>query len=257
MRRIPRACAAPWSAALAVCIVGAAAAGEPEALLPTKTPLATGVALDEASAAEEVHLNLIDQKLALSLAVDTHGHIKMAQFALESIDSDAVRQLVTARLASQRDFAAELNLLTKGRTVKTLNKALRQIAQERAPDFVPEKKFRLLSIRNATALLARIRLEIQQDYAAMQQAELVAQSAEAFDRRYLRCDLVNQMQSLAALKVYESQASEDFARVLHRHWVRAAAQYDAARELLRQLAAPALADVAPVRVEIVGAATEP
>lgn len=248
MRRIGIPGYATVAAALA--IAGTVGAGEPEALLPNRPSLDSGVSLDEAGGATQVHLNLIDQKLALSLAVDTEWQITMSRFALDGVTSDALRQFVARRLEGQQDFCRQLNRLTKGRTRKALARARREIEADRDPTQVPEKKFRLLSVRNATAMLARVRLEILQDYAAMQQQALAAASADEFDRRYLRYDLLNQMQALATLGVFEAQASEDFAQVIHAVRVRTRQQFAAAQRLLRQMETAPLADVATSQEEL-------
>jgi len=98
-------------------------------------------------------------------------------------------------------------------------------------------------------MLARIRVEILQDYAAMQRAELAAKSADQFDLHYLRCDLLNQMQTLAMLRVFEHQASADFAQVIHRAWASAHEQFESANRLLLQLETPPLAGIAPAEPE--------
>ena len=251
MRRISFAGTVALSAALLFALICAAQAGEPEALVPSSPPIDVRIALDDAGAAPEVHLNLIDQKLALSLAVDTQWQIEMAEFALTSITNDALGRFVTVRLEGQRDFAAELNTLTKGRTGAALARARREIEKDRAPNKVSKKGFRLLSIRSATAMLARIRVEILQEYAAMQRGELAATSAEEFDRHYVQCDLLNQMQVLATLKVFEHQASADFAQVIHRAWARTHEQFELANQLLLQLEMAPLAGVAPVQLDLV------
>ena len=258
MRHISCARTVALSAALLVISAGAARAGEPEALLPGSPPIDVRVPLDDdAGAAPEVHLNLIDQKLALSLAVDTQWLIEMAEFAQTSIVNDALGRFVTVRLESHRDFAAELNALTKGRAASALARARREIEKDRVPDKVSKKKFRLLSVRSATAMLARIRVEILQEYAAMQRGELAAKSAEEFDLYYLQFDLLNQMQVLATLKVFEHQASADFAEVIHRAWARTYAQFGIANQLLLQLETRPLAGVAPLQPDLVEIVAEP
>jgi predicted outer membrane protein len=258
MRRISFARTVALSAVLLVISAWAALAGEPESLLPSRPPIDAGTPPVEAGGAgPEVHLNLIDQKLALSLAVDTQGQIEMAEFALKSITNDSLRRFVTVRLGCQRDFAASLNTLTGGRAGSTLAQARREIDNDRAPEQTPDKKFRLLSVRNATAMLARIRVEILQQYAAMQHGELAAMSAEKFDLHYLRCDLINQMQTLAMLQVFEHQASADFAQVIHRAWAHAYEQFESAKQLLVQLEPAPLAGLAPVQSDLVEAGTEP
>jgi len=253
MRRSYVSATATLSITLFLATACAAVAGEP-ARAPAGSELPPEAS---AAAAPEVHLNLIDKKLALSLAVDMQAQIEMAEFALKSIGNDGLRRFVTARLEDQRKFADELNTLTDGRAASMLAQARREIEQDRAPDRVPEKKFRLLSVRNATAMLARIRVEILQEVAALQCGELAAKSADQFDVHYLRYDLLNQMQTLATLGVFEQQASADFAQLIHRAWTRQQAHYVSAGQLLRQLETAPLAAVVPVPNELVETVTQP
>lgn len=218
--------------------------------VPQDTATEAAELLDAPPAPPEVHLNLIDQKLALSLAIETHAQIEMGEFASRSIASDALRRLVTTRLESLREFAAELSALSEGRTQSAIEQAQREIDRDRAPNASRDSSFRLLSLRNATAMLARIRLEIQQEYAEMVRGDLAAKSNEQFDRHYLRFDVLNQMQSLAAFKVFDAQASADFARVIHLASLRAQGDLDRSRQLLLQLETAPLAETAPVAIPV-------
>lgn len=246
MRRISLIDKAALPSALLFIFASTALAADPAATtLPPSPAIEAAEPLDVPTPAPQVNLNLIDQKLALSLAVDTQAQIDMAEYALKTIVNDAVRRFVTVRLEGQRNFADQLDTLTDGRAREALAQARREIEEDRAPGKSREKKFRLLSLRSATAMLARIRLEILQEYAEMQRGDLAAKSVEEFDRYYLRCDILNQMQVLATLKVFEGEASEDFAAVIHQSWTTTKEHFDNARQLLLQLETAPLAGITP------------
>jgi hypothetical protein len=246
MRRVPFTCTAALVAGLYSISVCTAQVSDHATAVPQNPPSEIADPLDAPAPSTEVNLNLIDQKLALSLAVDTRAQIDIADLALKTIASDPLRRYVTERLESQRAFAARLDALTEGRTREALARALREIENDKA-EKSPDAKFRLLSIRNATAMLARIRLEILQEYAQLLYAERASKSAEEFDRHYLRSDLLNQMQMLATLKVFEGQASDDFGRVIREAQSTASAQLDRGRQLLMQLETAPLAGAPAVK----------
>jgi hypothetical protein len=245
MRHIPLTCA---SATLALVLFAQESSGQtpaPEGDPPTS----------EEKQAREVSLNVVDQKLALSLAVDTRGQIEMAEFALEAADSEPTRQLLRERLERLRAFATKLETLTEGKAREAIERALREIEQDKAPG---EKaaKFRLLSLRNnATAMVVRIRLEILQQYAELMRSELAGKQKLEFDRHFLRGDVLNQMQMLAALQVFEGQASADFAGVIHEAWAESKDYLERAKLLLLQLETAPLAEVT-AKPALVETATE-
>lgn len=176
--------------------------------------------------APEVSLNIIDQKLALSLAVDTWGQIAANERALQSAASEPLRALITRRLDTQRAFAALLDSLTGGRTTVAIEDARREIAADAATTKTKVVRFRPLALhKNATAMMVRIRMEILEAYLAEVQAGLASKTADEFDRHFLRGDVLHQMQLLAMLEVFERQSSADFAGVISR-------EIDAAREHL-------------------------
>ena len=184
----------------------------------------------------KVHLNIVDQKLALSLAVDTQMQIEMGQLALESIRNDTLRRLLTARLDTQRAFVEQLETLTQDRAGEEIAQARRAIENDKASDGDDTKRFSLLALRrNATAMLVRIRVEILQKYGQMVCRELNAEHTDEFDRHYLQCDLLHQMQMLATLEVFADQASADFAQVIRREAVAATEQLHLTRQLALQL----------------------
>jgi paraquat-inducible protein B len=183
----------------------------------------------------EVSLNIIDQKLALSLAVDMHCEIDRTSGALKVATTPAVRQYLTQRLAVQQALADQLDQLTGGRAKTTIARAAKEIEHERNQERTPRTRFRPMAIQNATAAVARIRLEMQQEYAAMVRAELNAQPAAEFDRHFLRAEVLHQMQVVATLRVFEGQASEDFAKVIAEAGVVAGEELAAAKKLLQQV----------------------
>jgi hypothetical protein len=211
--------------ALCVCPFSLGIAGMPE--VPE--------AIDEKKAAlADVHLNVVDQKLALSLAVDTHMQIEMAELALESVQNEGLRRLLTNRLESQRAFATQLETLTEGRASRAIAEARQEIAKDAEGE--DAGRFRLLDLRrNATGMLVRIRMEILQKYGQMVCDELEAKSAAEFDRHYLHSDLLHQMQMLATMEVLAGQASADFAQVIGHAATSAKEQLVLAQQLWLQL----------------------
>jgi hypothetical protein len=200
----------------------------------------------EARPDDEVHLNLIDQKLALSLAVDTRAQISLAEFALKNVSDEALRQLLEQRIAGQRAFSEKLESLTEGRTRSAIAQAMREIEQDRAADKAKPKKFALLSAsKNATGMIVRIRVEQLAEYLGSVRGELEARRGEQFDRRFLQSDMLHQLQMIAMLKVFEGQASSDFAEVIRDANTQASAQLNQAKDLLHRLeSAPPAAVVA-------------
>lgn len=256
MHRIPFTCAAATLAVLLPATVSYGQMPEVEDESTAREPTRAANEAPQPSAARDIHLNLVDQKLAITMAVDAWGQIEMGEFALESLGSDAVRQLLASRVKDQRALAARLEELTRGKSGKAIEEALAEIAQAKK-DTSASRPFRLLDLkRNATAMLVRIRLEIVQEYADMLQCELAGGSPLEFDRRYLRCHVLDQMQLLAALKVFESQASADFAQVIHQAWSDGQEYLGRAKLLLSQLESPSLADVTAAQPPLTKTAAE-
>ncbi len=203
----------------------------------------------------DVHLNIVDQKLALSLAVDTQMQIEMGELALTSIHNEALRGMLSARLDEQRAFVAQLETLTAGRAGKALDQARREIKDDQ--DGNGSRRLRLLDLRrNATALLVRIRMEVLQKYSRMVCGELKPASGDDFDRHYLQCDLLNQMQMLATLEVFADQASQDFAQVLQREAATAKEQIEHTQQFALQLETLPLAGNAAAKPLVVETAAE-
>lgn len=94
-------------------------------------------------------------------------------------------------------------------------------------------------VQNATAnAIVRMRLAIAQEYVQLLRAELEAAPPEEFDRRYLSVEGFNQMQLLAMLRVFEQQASPEFARIIHLAAVAAESHAGQARQMIEQIKRP-------------------
>jgi hypothetical protein len=250
MRRFPTLCA---GASLAVLFAGVCAAQSGDFDAPADNATPAGQLSETLAPAPQVHLNFIDQKLALSLAVDTQSQIETAEFALKSASNDELRRLITSRLESQRAFAEQLDQLTDGRSKQALVDALGEIEADKTSNVPRAKSFRPLALqRYATSLLVRVRLEILQEYDTALRCELVGKDAGEFDRHFLRSDMLRQLQLLATLKVFQSQASPDFAQVIHKLWSTANEQYALAKGLLLQLETAPLAETTTVAGPLAG-----
>lgn len=189
-----------------------------------------------------VSLNIIDQKLALSLAVDTWGQIAANERALEAATSEPLRTLIVRRLETQRAFASLLDTLTGGRTTVAIEDARREIAADAANTKTKVVHFRPLALhKNATAMMVRIRMEILESYLAEVQSGLASKTAGEFDCHFLRGDVLHQMQLLAMLEVFERQASADFAGVIKQEIEAAREHLGRSRQTLVQLETAPLA----------------
>lgn len=212
-----------------------------EELTVARSPLGTS-GDQSTSGTSAINLNLIDQKLALSLAVDTAWQIQVAEVALKSVKSESLRTMLQSRLADQRAFAEHLEVLTGGRARQAIEQAAREIERDAAAGKAQPVRFRPLALqRNATAMMIRIRLEILQEYQELMDAELNTASSSEFDRQFLRHDLLHQMQMLAMLEVFEAQASADFAGVIAAQAIAARQHLDGCRQALSDLNAQPLA----------------
>jgi hypothetical protein len=209
---------------------------EVEELTAART--STGTSDDQSSAhpAKGINLNLIDHKLALSLAVDTAWQVELGEAVLASAKSETLREMLKTRVAEQRAFAQQLELLTDGRARQAIEQAAREIERDAAAGKAQPIRFRPLALqRNATAMMVRIRLEILQAYEDLIRAELNAADSADFDRQFLRHHLQHQMQMLAMLDVFESQASADFAAVIANQALVARQHLEGCRRLLAEL----------------------
>jgi predicted outer membrane protein len=246
MRRTLSSCAVGTLTALVVASTTFAQTPETGAAdSPTRQTAAVEL---PAPPAPQVHLNLIDQKLALSLAVDMQAGIVAGELALKSLTSDSMRQLTSARLDDQRAFAERLDTLTAGKARQALEDAIREIEEDKTASKPRAISFRPAALQKyATSLLVRVRLEILQETDALMWGDLAGKSGAEFERRYLQNEVLRQVTLLSTLKVFESQASPDFAQVIHQAWTMTKQHCDQARALLVQLETAPLADtVVPV-----------
>jgi predicted secreted protein len=184
-----------------------------------------------ASELDEVNMSVIDEKLALSLAVETHVHMDVMEFALHSMSDADLRALTQRKLRSCQQLYNTLDDLTGGRVEAMLGRGARRATGDVAADDAVEagadqaetrtsKKRRGGGLGNvlqsaATRAILRVRLEIAEQYAVLLRAELEASPPGEFDRRYMNVELYNQMQVLSMLRVFERQASGEFGRVIH------------------------------------------
>jgi hypothetical protein len=211
-------------------------------------------AVDLRATPKEVSLNIVDHKLALSLAVDTWGQISAMEAALPSIQNEVLKRDLTVRLETQRTFLAQLETLTDGRCGTAIRQAQDEIARDAKAEAVRAVRFRPLALqKNATAMIVRIRVEILQQYADLIAQQLAARSDVEFDRHFLRNDLLHQMQMLAMLQVFAGQASADFAEVIHAAAVLAEEQLATSRQVLLQVEATPLVSQ-PIAAPLTGTA---
>jgi predicted outer membrane protein len=215
----------------------------------TVSASSNGSSSDQAAgsrASAKVSLNIIDQKLALSLAVDAWAQIETGELALKTVRNEPLKRVIAARVESLRAFYTLLNEVTGGRTGEAVAQAVREIEQDAKGAKARTVNFRPLALnRNATAMIVRIRLEILQQYTDLVQADLDGKSGEEFDKHYLRGELLHQMQLLAMLQVFESQASPDFGAVIHDAVVSAQDHLSKSRQTLVQMETLPLAGGTP------------
>ncbi|MGD9722876.1 MAG: hypothetical protein AB7O59_22190 [Pirellulales bacterium] len=179
-------------------------------------------------ALEDVALTLIDEKLALSLAVETHVQIELTQYALACVHDEGLKQLTQSKLDGYRRLFHTVDALTEGRARAMLVSPAADVAsQTDAPRSADAEKPRAKSrkraggglsnvLQNATAkAVLRVRLEIAQQYSALLRSELELSPPGEFDRRYAGMELFGQLQWLAMLRVFEAQASPDFGKLVH------------------------------------------
>ena len=232
--------------------------------LPKASHPVEPTALTTPAELEELRLSMVDEKLALSLAVESHVQIELLQFAVGELDNAALKNLAENRLALHLGLFAALNDLTSGRAASMLNATAASDAtnsdappaetktaeansadnrtdeQQLAATASPARKTGKgakrgglkAAVANATnAAILRVRLDVAGEYADLLRSELESDESEEFDRAYSTLDVVNQMQVVALLRVFEREASEDFAAIIHRATTLAETQLNEAREL--------------------------
>jgi hypothetical protein len=232
------------ASALAAALAAIAMCDDPRARAEDgpRVPLSDG--LVPQTELDAVSLSMVDEKLVLSLAVETHVQIEITEFALAGIQHAGLKQFTEKKLATYRRLYTTLDELSGGRATSTLARYVRPAATANSPapglavkpaetvvtvapikpatadDEAPAKPRRKKMgvgdiVQNATTnAILRLRLEIAEQYGDLLRAELSEAGSENFDRRYLAVELYNQMQVLAMLRVFEHQASQDLARII-------------------------------------------
>lgn len=257
-------------AASVVCIAAAARGAEVDSAAVGRPLefLASPADLDA------VNLSIVDDKLALSLAVEIHVQIELTEFAVKGVQHDALRQLTLRKLALYHRLLDTMDNLSGGRATATLSRSLQgrdavpqsttaeaelpggqqpsatasqAVGQDstaaarsdnpRAPRRTAKRGGGISNIiqNAATAAIMRVRLEIAEQYGGMLRAELASTPPAEFDRHYLAIEVFNQMQVMAMLRVFEQQASADFARILHVATAAAEAQFAEAHQVIEIL----------------------
>lgn len=220
-------------------------AGEPTSVTPTVST-AAGVAQRLAGSAEldAMNLSMTDQKIALSLAVETHVQIELIEDSLGKIHDAELRQFVESKRQLYASLLNTLNDLTNGRAANMLDAANGQ-RQQPAPATDSTKSADSAKggvrspLQNAThGAILRIRLQIAGQYTDILRAELADSLPADFDRHFMAADVVNQMQAVAILRVFERQASEDFAKIIRMARAAAEGHLDESRQLVQQLESP-------------------
>jgi hypothetical protein len=185
---------------------------------------------------DAVSLNVVDEKLALSLAVETHIQIELAGYALGGVHDEELKRFTDTKLQTYRRLLNTLEVLTDGRAVKVLRPP-RAAHAAQGSEVVPvtddgaapaasanvartarnRRKSSINDVIQNAAMQAalRVRLEIAQQFAHLLRAELETAPPGEFDRRYLTVEAFNQMQVLAMLRVFEQQASKEFGVIIH------------------------------------------
>ena len=82
---------------------------------------------------DDVSLSIIDEKLVLSLAVETHVQIEITEFALAGIQDEGLKQFTEKKLATYRRLYNTLDELSSGRATSTLARYVRPATTASAP----------------------------------------------------------------------------------------------------------------------------
>lgn len=194
-----------------------------------------------------IRLSIVDEKLALSWAIETHIQIELATFALAGIRDKVLMDFTERKRQHYRQVFNTLDELTGGRAGKVLARATRNTEVKTASDNAaategnsnPARRGHKGGIgaivQNATEnAILRVRLAIGQEYAQLLRVELETAPPEEFDRRYASVEGVNQMQVLATLRVFEQQASPGFAQIVHLATVVAESHASEGRQVIEQ-----------------------
>jgi hypothetical protein len=204
---------------------------------------AAGVEKRSAGSADldSMNLSMMDQKIALSLAVETHVQIELLEDSLGKIHDAELKRLVETKRQLYGSLLNTLNDLTNGRAANMLDAADGQgqqptAAADSTKSAGSAKGGVRSALQNAThGAILRIRLQIAGQYTDILRAELADSPPADFDRHFMAADVVNQMQAVAILRVFERQASEDFAKIIRMARAAAEGHLDESRQLGQQL----------------------
>ncbi len=221
----------------------------------------------------DVRLSVIDEKLAMSLAVETWVQIGLAEYALPTIRDDELRAMTEAKLLTYRKLLNTVDYLTDGEASAMLEDAATErhrtaatsvSADGSAPDTTnaspshpTRDRSRSVGLRGilrktATKAILKVRLQIAEQYAELLRTELALAPPGEFDRSYLGIEVYSQMQWLSMLRVFGEQASADFAKVLAHATSHAETHVAAGRKMFRRLGtSPTLTDQPEQVVETV------
>ncbi|MEX0677402.1 MAG: hypothetical protein WD063_10020 [Pirellulales bacterium] len=217
-------------------------AGEPVSTAPM---VSTAAHVEErlAGSAEldAINLSMIDRKLALSLTVEIHVQIELLEYSLGEVHDAALKRLLESKRQLYCSLLNTLNDLTGGRAATMLDAANGKKPQpESATDSAKVSHWGKGGVRaalqNATdSAILRVRLEIARQYTDILRTQLQACPPADFDCNFMAADLVNQMQAVAILRVFEHQASEDFAKIIRVARAAAEGHLNESRQLVQQL----------------------
>jgi hypothetical protein len=262
-----------------VALVAAGAAAQ-DAIGP-----AAGDKLAPQSELDTISLSIVDEKLALTLAVEIHVQHELTEFALTGIQDENVRLLAENKRRLYAQLLNTLHDLTGGRSAAMLDRAPNdgtlKVAGFRPAEDVPaatattvvaktatvstegspatpavatrpKKRGGLSAVleNTTTAAIVKVRLKIAENYAELLRAELAALPPADFDRHYMQIEVFNQIQVMSMLRVFEQHASDAFARVLHHATVATEQHLADARNLVTtmpagNLASPAVETASP------------
>ena len=196
--------------------------------------------------------NVFDQKLAISLAAETHVQIELARFAIAGVHDEQLKQLAKNKLHLYRELLTTLDYTSNGRIKTILERVRAHVNQDNEANLfattlgelaknneksaavpaklLPERDGPVLppntkpkagrvgsALQDVTiAAILRVRLEVAEEYKGLLVAELSSLPSTEFDRKYVAIEIYNQMQVLSMLRVFERQASVEFGRAIHK-----------------------------------------
>ncbi len=252
--------------ALALWLIAATWVQRTVAGAPDDRPaIAVAERLATQSELDAVSLNIVDAKLALSLAVEVQIQIELSELTLAGIHDDVLKRFAEKKLRFYRQLLSDLDELTGGQSGRMLARASGKTqapvtsSESASPAAARGNSGSLKSGRKSglgdvmqnvtTHAILRVRLEIADEYAHLLRAELNTAPPDEYDRRYLGIEVHNQMQVLAMLRVFEKQASAPFSRITRSAAVAAESHAAEARQVMEQLqTAPQIPPAGPSQI---------